>query len=194
MTENSKTKGYGLRNNDSALISYICTMKRTILITFTVLLLAAGCKPKRIPGKTYFDTPSAYNDYIVNEQKAVMESFDDFAGAVNHGDRDSMSFFRKTLNDRAELAESKMESLADYKDDTLFRYSAQELFKYVSLACDNELQEIYNIASKDSAISETDVERIHQLSEIYTREEKLRNDALIAAQEKFAKKFNVIIK
>jgi len=170
-------------------------MKRTpIILLILVVLLAAGCKPKRVPGKTYFDTPSAYNDYIVNEQKAVMQSFDDFAQAVNHGDRDSMSFFRKTLNDRAELAENKMQGLAEYKDDTLFRYTALELFKYVNVACDNELKEIIDIASKDSAISETDVERIHQLSEIYTHEEKIRNDALIAAQEKFAKKFNVIIK
>jgi hypothetical protein len=151
------------------------------------------CKPKREPGKTYFDKPSEYNDYIAKEQKEVMASFDDFAIAVNHADRDSMSFLRKALSDRSLAAEKSMEKLAGFKDDTLFRYAALELFKYVSYACNHELKEITDIASKDSAITELDVEKIHQLSEIYTAKETEKNEALMEAQEKFAKKYNVRI-
>jgi hypothetical protein len=165
----------------------------SFLVILTCLTLL-NCKPKRIPGKTYFDKPSEYNDYIVKEQKDVMSHFDDFANAVNAADKDSMSFMRKALYDRAEIAESQMNSLADYKGDTLFRYKALELFRYVKYACDHELKDIFMIASKDSALSEIDVERIHTLSETYTAKEKEKNDALIDAQEKFAYKFNMEVK
>jgi hypothetical protein len=164
-----------------------------IIILAACCLILVQCKPKKDPNKTYFDKPSEYNDFIVNEQKAVMGSFDDFAGSVNHGDRDSMSFLRKTMINRVQLAQSSVAKLADYKEDTLFRHAAMDLFNYIDYACDHELKEIVDIASKDSTITEADVERIHTLSETYTLKEKEKNDALIAAQEKFAKKFNVSI-
>ncbi len=169
-------------------------MKSPLLFIVIISCFAlTQCKPKRLPGKTYFDKPNEYNDYIVKEQKEVMASFDEFATAVNHGDKDSMSFTRKNLMSRAILAEKNMNDLADFKEDTLFRYAALELFRYVNDACNHELKEIIDIASKDSTITEMDVERIRQLSEVYTIKEKQKNDALIEAQEKFAKKFNVQI-
>lgn len=165
----------------------------SFLVILTCLTFLA-CKPKRDPSKTYFDKPSDYNDYIVHEQKDVMSHFDDFAAAVNAADKDSMSFMRKALFDRAEIAESMMLKLADYKGDTMFRYHALELFRYVKYACEHELKDIFMIASKDSALTEADVENIHSLSETYTAKEKEKNDALIDAQEKFAYKFNVEVK
>jgi hypothetical protein len=170
-------------------------MKKIQLITTVlILMVATSCKPKRDPSKTYFDKPSEYNDFIVNHQKDVMSSFEDFADAVNHGDKDSMSFFRKTLESRTLLAEESVGKLADFKGDTSFKAAAMDLFKYISYACDHELKEIVDIASKDSTITDEDVERIHTLSETYTLKEKEKNDALIKAQEQFAKKFNVNIK
>jgi hypothetical protein len=168
-------------------------MKKISIILLFPFVMTIGCKPKRDPSKTYFDKPSDYNDFIVNHQKEVMVSFEDFADAVNHGDKDSMSFFRKTLENRSLLAEESVGKLADFKEDTLFRHAALELFHYVSYACDHELKEIVDIASKDSTITDEDVERIHTLSETYTLQEKEKNDALIKAQEQFAKKFNVTI-
>jgi hypothetical protein len=151
------------------------------------------CKPKRIPGKTYFDTPSEYNDYIVNEQKMVMAAFDDFAASVNNGNVDSMSFYQITLCKRADMAINEMNNLADYEKDTMFRHAAWELFQTIELSCNTELEEIVHIASKDSALRDEDIERINTLSISYTAKEKEKNDALIAEQEKFAKKFNVKI-
>jgi hypothetical protein len=75
----------------------------------------------------------------------------------------------------------------------MFRHAALDLFKYIQLACDNELKEIVNIAAKDTTVTELDIERIHQLSETYAQQEKEKNDVLISEQEKFAKKFNVKI-
>ena len=124
----------------------------------------------------------------------VDREVDDFAAAVNAGDKDSMSFMRKALFDRAEHAEEQMMVLADFKGDTMFRYKATELFKYVKYACDHELKDIFMIASKDSALSEIDVENIRILSDTYTAKEKEKNDALIDAQEKFAYKYNMEIK
>jgi len=183
-TSNSKFRTY----------SYIRSMKKTFIFGIIIIITAfTGCKPKRDPSKTYFDTPSEYNDFIVNNQKEVMSSFEDFATAVNRSDKDSMSFFRKTLINRNQLAMDNVGKLADYKGDTIFRAAAMDLFKYIDFACDNELKQIVDIASKDSTITEEDVELIHNLSQTYTLQEKEKNDALIAAQAKFAKKFNVII-
>lgn len=167
--------------------------KNFILILVIFIATISGCKPKRDPSKTYFDKPSEYNDFIVNHQKEVMASFEDFALAVNHSDKDSMSFFRKTLINRNQLAMETVGKLADFKGDTSFRGAAMDLFRYVDYACDHELKQIVDIASKDSTITEADVEQIHTLSQTYTLKEKEKNDALIAAQAKFAKKFNVII-
>jgi|LakMenEpi03Aug12_release.lakeMendotaPanAssembly.Ray.scaffolds.fasta_scaffold341774_2 hypothetical protein len=164
-----------------------------IAASVAVCLLMVQCKPKREPGKTYFDKPSEYNDFIVNEQKSVMTAFDDFAIAVNRGDIDSMKFHWTTLGKRTEMAVTEMNKLADYKEDTMFRHAALDLFKYIQLACDNELKEIVNIAAKDTTVTELDIERIHQLSETYAQQEKEKNDVLISEQEKFAKKFNVKI-
>ncbi len=170
-------------------------MKKVLIFISIVLITGTmGCKPKRDPSKTYFDQPSDYNDFIVNHQKEVMVTFEDFANAVNHGDKDSMSFCRKTLINRNELALETVGKLADFKGDTLFRGAAMDLFRYIDYACNNELKEIVDIASKDSTITELDVEKIHTLSETYTLKEKEKNDALIIAQEKFAKRFNVIIR
>jgi hypothetical protein len=91
------------------------------------------------------------------------------------------------------MAVTEMNKLADYKEDTMFRHAALDLFKYIQLACDNELKEIVNIAAKDTTVTELDIERIHQLSETYAQQEKEKNDVLISEQEKFAKKFNVKI-
>lgn len=166
---------------------------RTILfITLCISLVA--CKPKKDPNKTYFDKPSDYNDFIVLEQKEVMASFDDFANSINRGKPDSMSFYKETLRKRAQLAEASVGKLADFKEDTLFRYAALELFKYIHYACDHELRGIVDIASKDSAITDADIDSIHSLSDVYTIKEKEKNEALISAQDKFAKKFNVIVK
>ncbi len=171
-------------------------MKRCpVIIVFVLIGISlVQCKPKRDPNKTYFDKPSEYNDFIVLEQKEVMASFDDLAEAINKGNTDSMVFYRESLCKRTQLAEASVARLADYKEDTLFRFSALELFRYINYACEHELKEIIEIAAKDSAITDADVEQIHTLSQSYTIQEKEKNDALIAAQEKFAKKFNVVIK
>ena len=165
-----------------------------IIFIVSVCAILIQCKPKRDPNKTYFDKPSDYNDFIVLEQKDIMTSFDNFANAVNIGNKDSMIFFLDALKSRTQLAQASINKLADYKEDTLFRYTALELFRYVNYACEHELKEIIAIASKDSTITDEDIEKIHSLSETYTIKEKEKNDALIAAQEKFAKKFNVRIK
>lgn len=152
------------------------------------------CKPKRDPDKTYFDKPSEYNDYIVLEQKKVMESFDEFADAVNNGNVDSMNQTREQLCKYSEEALTSMKKLANFKEDTLFRTSAIDFFSFVNNACQNQLKEIVEIAAKDSLVNEVDIERIHQLSQEYTIGEKEKNEALMKAQDAFAKKFNVIIK
>lgn len=168
------------------------TIRFITLLLCTVLLVQ--CKPKRDPNKTYFDKPSEYNDYIVIEQKKVMESFDVFAGTVNNGNIDSMNQSRNKLCENSEIALASMKKLADFKEDTMFRTAAIDFFSFVNEACKNQLKEIVEIAAKDSLVNEVDIERIHILSQEYTLKEKEKNEALMDAQDKFAKKFNVIIK
>lgn len=165
-----------------------------IVSLIAVTLLMVQCKPKRDPNKTYFDKPSEYNDYIVIEQKKVMESFDKFADAVNNGNLDSMNQSREQLCMHADAALGSMKKLADFREDTLFRSAAIDFFGFVNDACQNQLKEIVDIAAKDSLITDADIERIHQLSQNYTLKEKEKNEALMQAQDQFAKKFNVIIK
>lgn len=166
---------------------------RIILIT-GLCLTFIQCKHKKDPNKTYFDKPSEYNDYIVNEQMQVMALFDDYAKSINSGKPDSMSFFLDSLSKRTELAQTSIYKLADYKGDTLFRYAALELFRYINYACNHELKQIVEIVANDSAMTDAAADSIHSLSDIYTIKEKEKNDALIIEQNKFAKKFNVIIK
>ncbi len=170
-------------------------MKSIRVISLLVVCISLiQCKPKKDPNRTYFDKPSEYNDFIVLEQKEVMAAFEDYAAAVNRDNPDSMNFYREALDKRTELAQASVTKLADFKTDTLFRFAALEFFRYVNYACDHELLEIVTIASKDSTITDNDVERIHTLIETYSVKEKEKNDALITAQDQFAKKFNVTIK
>lgn len=165
-----------------------------IISLLAITLVLVQCKPKRDPSKTYFDKPSEYNDYIVLEQKNVMNGFDVFAASVNQGIVDSMVVSRENLCEHSDVALSKMNALGDFKQDTLFRTAAIDFFRFVKEACEEQLKEIVDIAAKDSLITDADIERIHQLSQDYTLKEKEKNEALIRAQEDFAKKFNIIIK
>jgi|SRR5687767_14021641 len=163
---------------------------------FLLALLILGfvqCKPKKDPNRTYFENAGKYNDFIYQEQQAVMNSFEVFAAAVNKNNPDSIRISYDAMTKRASESRSSVFKLAPFKGDTMFRYAALDFFDFVNAACNQELKEIRDLSTKDS-VTEEDVKRINELSEVYTIQEKEKNQALIAAQEKFCQAFYVDLK
>lgn len=167
-------------------------MKRTIfpLLLFVVVGLAS-CGPKKDPNLTYFDKANEYNDYIINEQVAVFDAYDELVDEMSYGTESSIDESLTSFKKRTTEALDKMNKLADFKKNVEFRDAAKSLFQFYADACDKELKDLAVIFSKGEGIDEADYDRVDELTTKMDDEEQSRNNKLIEAQQVFAKKNNL---
>lgn len=164
-------------------------MKKLFLPIITLILISCG--PKKDPNLTYFEKPEEYNDYIIKEQVEVFAAFDEFIHHMETGSMEELQASFDKLYERSKTAVERMEKLADYKKNTEFRDKSKELFIFYKTQCETDLKEMMNLFAKDTLMTEADEMRITEIANAFDAKEKELNNALIAAQEAFAKKFNL---
>lgn len=164
-------------------------MKKLFLPIITLIFVSCG--PKKDPNLTYFEKPEEYNDYIIKEQVEVFSAFDEFIHNMEIGSMEDLQASFNKLYERSKTAVERMEKLADYKKNTEFRDKSKELFIFYKTQCETNLKEMMELFAKDTLMTEADEMRIEAIAKAFDDKEKELNNALIAAQEAFAKKFNL---
>lgn len=156
-----------------------------------IAMLLIACGNKRDPNLTYFDKPEDYNDYIIQEQIAVFDVFDQFINEIESGTLEAANSSLSTLHTRSKEASEKMSKLADYKKNTAFRDQGKALFDFYVSQCETDLKEMMDLFAKDTLMTEEDQKRIDEIANQFDQKEKQANDLLISSQEAFAKKFRL---
>lgn len=164
-------------------------IQRAIFLFFITFLMACGAK--RDPNLTYFDKPEDYNDYIITEQMAVFEVFDEFISLIETGTIDETNNLLNKVHTRAKEASDKMSKLADYKENTEFRESGRALFDFYVTQCKTDLKEMVDLFAKDTLMTEADHQRIDEIANAFDKKEAEYNQILITTQEAFARKFHL---
>lgn len=164
-------------------------MKKLFLSIITLILISCG--PKKDPNLTYFEKPEDYNDYIIKEQVEVFAAFDEFIHNMETASMEELQKSFDKLYERSKMAVERMEKLADYKKNTEFRDKSKELFIFYKTQCETDLKEMMELFAKDTLMTEADEIRIEIIANAFDAKEKELNNALIAAQEAFAKRFNL---
>ncbi|MCX7743547.1 MAG: hypothetical protein N2167_03180 [Flavobacteriales bacterium] len=165
-------------------------MKKIFLPIIGTFILFS-CGPKKDPNLTYFEKAEEYNDYIIKEQVELFAAFDEFIHQMETGNMDQLQASFDKLYERSKTAVERMEKLADFKKNTEFRDKSKELFIFYKTQCETDLKEMLTLFEKDTLMTEADQIRIEEIANAFDNTEKKLNDALIAAQEAFAKKFNL---
>jgi len=165
-------------------------MNKLIFSAITAFIWVS-CGPKKDPNLTYFEKAEEYNDYIIKEQVELFATFDEFINQMESGNLQDLHASFEKLYERAKIAVERMDKLADFKKNTEFRDKSKELFIFYKTQCETDLKEMLTLFEKDTLMTEEDQLRIEEIAKNFDHAEKKLNDALIAAQEAFAKKFNL---
>lgn len=161
------------------------------MILFVAVL--TSCGPKRDPNLTYFDKADEYNDYIIDEQKALFGKYDEFINQISYGEIEDIKKAHQDLITQSKSSVDKINKLADFKKNVEFRDRAKDLFGFFASASEKELKEMVDIFAKGADITDADITRVDEISTYMDDNQKKYNDALISAQEAFAKKFNLML-
>jgi hypothetical protein len=165
-------------------------MNKLIFSAITAFILVS-CGSKKDPNLTYFEKAEEYNDYIIKEQMELFAAFDEFINQMETGSMEDLHASFDKLYERSNTAVERMDKLADFKKNTEFRDKSKELFVFYKTQCETDLKEMLTLFEKDTLMTEEDQLRIEEIAKNFDHAEKKLNDALIAAQEAFAKKFNL---
>ncbi len=166
-------------------------MNNKIILKIIVVFILTACGTKKDPNLTYFEKAEEYNDYIIKEQIELFAAFDEFINQMETGNLQDLHTSFDKLYERAKMAVERMDKLADFKKNTEFRDKSKELFVFYKTQCETDLKEMLTLFEKDTLMTEEDQMRIEEIANAFDNAEKKLNDALIAAQEAFAKKFNL---
>ena len=133
-------------------------------------------------------TATEYNDKIVDEQNKIGQRIINFNYAIEAGEE--MDLPLKLILEQINVSIEVLEKLKPWEDGKVLKSSALELFKFYKSIVSKEYSEMVNIL-KHEKISEEDSARLNTIvTDISAREKKLDDD-FAAAQEAFAKRWNI---
>lgn len=150
-------------------------------ILFIVLVAACGIKPSM--------SPIEYNDMIVTEQNKIIKTVFAYVDAVSTGKGDAEKT-RLLMVDQCKSSLKVLEGMDDYEGNVRLRDAGKDLFKFYLTLAEDSFKEISEINNKGEEITVEDLERLEILESEMDKKEFALDNALSAAQEEFAKKYN----
>jgi len=120
---------------------------KTIITVVSICILSCGAKDKRDPNKKYFDKASEYNSYITTQFDEVNRLWN---ASLNVMD-DSTIIYQQldSLINASKGSAENMDKLADYKGDTVYKYTAKQYFKYMYTMANGSYKEAIEIGLKE---------------------------------------------
>lgn len=140
-----------------------------------------------------FDDAVDYNDYIVNEQFAIIEEMEAWSTLISElAEKDVVLTKLNQMLSQIEISIKKVKKLDDYEGNTAFRDAAIELFSFYGKICGNEYKELVEILYSED-LGEEELTRMNEIVEDITIREQNYDEKFISAQKEFAEKHNFIL-
>lgn len=158
-------------------------MLRLIPFSLLFLILVSACDVK--PSMS----PVDYNDMIVTEQNKIIKIVFAYVDAVSNGAVDAEKT-RLLMVDQCKSSLKVVEGMEDYEGNVRLRDAGIDLFKFYLTLAEESFKEISEINNKGEEITVEDLERLEILESEMDKKEFALDNALSAAQEEFAKKYN----
>jgi hypothetical protein len=160
-------------------------MKKTTLLLFPVCiaLLLFSCKPSS-------QQAAEYNDKIIGEVGKVQTADDAFAEAISDTGGAVMEEKLKMLNDQITSSTTAINGLEKFDDKEEFKSAAITFLGHFKKQAETEYKELTALAKKEER-SDEDVDRANVIIEGAGSKRKEAEDKLSAAQEAFAKEYNI---
>jgi predicted DNA-binding protein len=138
-----------------------------------------------------FESAGEYLSYINQQQETVTKKFLSYNSAVSHGrNAKKVENLRSKLLDEVQEARMNINSMPSFKGDKTFRDSAVSFMKLYYNVLNDDYGKIVNM--QEIAEQSYDLMEAYLLAEeMVSKKLSAANDAVIAAQKKFAEKNNI---
>ena len=138
--------------------------------------------------------PGAYNDYLVGKQEQIILGITRLGSTFQTFDSTQILGAYDGLQQEINKAIGDVESLEAFEGDSILKPATLRLFRFYEDVSDNEYQKITSIILQGpNGITQSDLQTIDSLTQAIAQAE-IRVDSLFeAAQNRFAKQYNMVI-
>ena len=166
-------------------------MRRSInLIAVTGFFLFNSCvQPVARSGDKEFNTPVEYNDFIIDQQNAIIKRMIKLPATFDSGTDAEIRIQFDSLVRQSDISLLQIQKLTDYQGDSSVKLKAEKLFGFYNQIFHDEYRKMVEIFLKGDNASPADVAELNKIVKDVRVREKALNQALTEAQVKFSKKF-----
>jgi hypothetical protein len=167
-------------------------MKYFLSILVAITLFSA-CKEK-VKGKDgrVYESPTAYNDFIVNRQTVIIKNVLALSDITDDKLDEGMALMKRTV-DTIGFMIGELKAMPPYGKDSTLRDAAIDLFGFYQRIFGKDYQEILQIRKDGGTQTEEGIARITEIVDNVSKEEKVLDAKFASAQQAFAKEHKMRI-
>jgi hypothetical protein len=163
------------------------------LFLFTV----AACKTKT-SDKLTFASAVEYNDFLVKQQKEVLNSQNTFSNAIDALDfspntDSNLTYKFREFAKAAKIALDTVNKLDSYNGNTQFRDDAIKMFQFWNDACKKEYKEMIALLLKGQELTPEDQDKMNKVGADVDAKESAFINTFLESQKKFATDNNMVL-
>ena len=156
---------------------------------YLLLLLSATATAQKFTT----DDPTAYNNYIVEQQKLVMDKIVDYTIESVHGeDSRKLTAMKDVVVKQLDLSVGKLQNMETLKGDFKFKNDAIEVFEAMKKNLTEDYTQI-SVLKKDMKSSFEAMEKLFEAEDKQEQKMTRLNEKFTEAQKEFAKKNGVTL-
>lgn len=188
------TGGTFLFTGKGRILSFVAgslMLKTLVIFALTGLLLFVSCSQHTArSGDKQFYTPVEYNDFIVDQQNAIIKRMIKLTATYDSGSNSEVRIQFDSLVKQSDISLTNIKRLSDYEGDSSLKLQAEQLFEFYNHIFYNEYRQMVEIFLKGSDASDEDITELNRIVQSVRVKEEALNRSLGLAQNVFAKKFD----
>lgn len=160
--------------------------KVSIILTLGVVVCLTSCGLMgKKDGRTKFNEPVPYNDYIIGVINPIDEAYEDIWTKDERKDQERMV---EDLAAETKEGLAKLKNLQPYKKDSTFRDAAIEFVEFMDHIATKDMPEFIDIIFGDDINSDKNQARLDELVPLLDEERPKKFKKVIEVQHMFALK------
>lgn len=166
-------------------------MKKTlgVIVLFLSLLIGACQQQVARSGERQFFTPVEYNDFIVDQQNAIIHRMVKLTATYDQGSESEIRLQFDSLVKQSDISLSEIRHLTDYDGDSSLKLQAEQLFEFYNHIFHNEYRKMIDIFLKGPDATDADIKELNRIVNSVREKEEALSMALGKTQVAFSKKF-----
>jgi len=172
--------------------------KISYILTIVVLLLAVNACKNAGSGKLTFASAVEYNDFLVKQQKEVLNTQTAFSEAINALDfspnsDSNLTYKFREFGKATKIALDTVNKMDSWNNNTQFRDDAIKMFKFWNDAYKKEYKEMINLLLKGQDLTPEDQDRMNKVGADVDAKEQGFINTFLESQKKFATENNIAL-